>query len=191
MPTRNIANYKVASNPITMSIQTTDQKKVAIETANLADWPAIKDIYLEGIATGHATFVTACGIPEGSEWFGKKIPQSILKAVKEHGEVLAWGALQGISGACSYAGVAEVSVYVSQAARDQGLGSRILEGLIAFAESNDLWTLQASIFPENAGSLRLHEKHGFIKVGRRQAIGKLNGAWRDEFLLERRSTVLY
>ena len=174
-----------------MSIQTTDQKDIKIEKADLADWPAIKDIYLEGIATGHATFVTACGIPEGEEWFGKKIPQSILKAVRTDEEVLAWGALQGISGACSYAGVAEVSVYVSEAARGQGLGSKILEGLIAFAEASDLWTLQASIFPENTGSLKLHEKHGFVKVGRRQAIGKLNGTWRDEYLLERRSPNLY
>ena len=87
--------------------------------------------------------------------------------------------------------MAEVSVYVSEAARGQGLGSKILEGLIAFAEANDLWTLQASIFPENAGSLRLHEKHEFVKVGRRQAIGKLNGTWRDEYLLERRSPSLY
>lgn len=174
-----------------MSIQTTKKKEIQVETAELKDWPSIKAIYLEGIATGHATFVTACGIPDGAEWFGKKIPQSILKAVAEDGEVLAWGALQGISGACSYAGVAEVSVYVSEAARGQGLGSKILEGLIAFAESNDLWTLQASIFPENTGSLKLHEKQGFVKVGRRQAIGKLNGTWRDEFLLERRSAILY
>lgn len=174
-----------------MSFQITEQKHLMIETADLSDWPAIKAIYLEGIATGHATFVTACGIPEGAEWFSKKIARSVLKAVNSSGEVLAWGALQGISGACSYAGVAEVSVYVSESARGQGVGSKILEGLIAFAESNDLWTLQASIFPENAGSLKLHEKHNFVKVGRRQAIGKLNGAWRDEYLLERRSTVLY
>ncbi|MBX2872052.1 MAG: GNAT family N-acetyltransferase [Saprospiraceae bacterium] len=174
-----------------MPTRTTDQKKVKIETADLADWPAIKAIYLEGIATGHATFVTACGIPEGAEWFSKKISKSILKAIDVDGEVLAWGALQAISGACSYAGVAEVSVYVSASARGQGLGSQILQELIAFAECNDIWTLQASIFPENEGSLRLHEKHKFVKVGRRQAIGKLNGTWRDEYLLERRSTVLY
>ncbi len=174
-----------------MSIHTRDQKEIQLGTADLTDWPAIKQIYLEGIATGHATFVTACGIPDGVEWFQKKLPQSILKAVGKDGAVLAWGALQGISGACSYAGVAEVSVYVSEVARGQGLGSKVLEGLITFAESNDLWTLQASIFPENIGSLRLHEKHGFVKVGRRQAIGKLNGAWRDEYLLERRSPNLY
>lgn len=162
-----------------------------IVTATPQDWPAIRAIYLEGIATGHATFITACSLPEGSEWFSKKIPQSVLKAVDMEGQVLAWGALQAISGACSYAGVAEVSVYVAAVARGRGLGSQILNSLVEFAESNNIWTLQASIFPENVGSLKLHEKHDFVKIGRRQAIGKLNGSWRDEFLLERRSKVLY
>lgn len=168
-----------------------DDLTIQITRAELADWPAIKAIYLEGIATGHATFVTACGIPAGAEWFSKKIPQSVMKAVDREGKMLAWGALQGISSACNYAGVAEISVYVAAAARGNGLGSQIVSALITYAESNNIWTLQASIFPENEGSLKLHEKHDFVKIGRRHAIGKLNGVWRDEFLLERRSKVLY
>jgi len=174
-----------------MSLEFTDKIVAKTEIASLADWPSIKAIYLEGIATGHATFVTACDMPEGVDWFSKKIPQSILKVVGENSQILAWGALQGISGACSYVGVAEVSVYVGENARGKGMGSKVLAALVQFAEANNIWTLQASIFPENEGSLKLHEKHGFVKVGRRQAIGKLNGTWRDEFLLERRSTVLY
>lgn len=174
-----------------MSIALNDKNSAKIEIATLLDWPALEAIYLEGIATGHATFVTACDMPEGADWFSKKIPQSVLKAVDGKGQIIAWGALQGISGACSYAGVAEVSVYVSENARGKGMGSKVLAALVQFAEANNIWTLQASIFPENEGSLKLHEKHDFVKVGRRQAIGKLNGAWRDEFLLERRSTVLY
>lgn len=168
-----------------------NKPSLQVSSASLEDWPSIKAIYLEGIATGHATFVTACGIPSGTDWFSKKIPQSILKAANGMGQVLAWGALQGISSACNYAGVAEISVYVAAAARGQGVGSQIVSALVDFAESNNIWTLQASIFPENEGSMKLHEKHGFVKIGRRQAIGKLNGVWRDEFLLERRSKILY
>lgn len=174
-----------------MSLPVNDKSIATIEVAGLSDWPSIEAIYLEGIATGHATFVTACDMPKGTDWFSKKIPQSVLKAIDDNGQIVAWGALQGISGACSYAGVAEVSVYVGANARGKGMGSKVLAALIRFAEANNIWTLQASIFPENEGSLKLHEKHDFIKVGRRQAIGKLNGTWRDEFLLERRSTVLY
>ncbi len=164
---------------------------ITIQNATLNDWPSIKAIYIEGIETGHATFVTACGIPSGEEWFSKKIDNTIFKAMDEHGEIVGWAALQAISGACSYAGVAEVSVYVSQSARGQGVGKSLLQTLIEFSEDNNIWTLQASIFPENIGSMKLHQTKDFTTIGRRKAIGQLNGSWRDEILLERRSTVLF
>jgi L-amino acid N-acyltransferase YncA len=50
--------------------------------------------------------------------------------------------------------------------------------------------LQAGIFPENAGSLRLHAGAGFRTVGRRERIGQLQGCWHDTLLLERRSPVV-
>ncbi|HWS55413.1 MAG TPA: hypothetical protein VN228_14850, partial [Pyrinomonadaceae bacterium] len=56
------------------------------------------------------------------------------------------------------------------------------------SEANGVWTLQASVFPENAASLALHRAFAFREVGRRERIGKLQGRWRDTVLLERRST---
>jgi L-amino acid N-acyltransferase YncA len=53
-----------------------------------------------------------------------------------------------------------------------------------------MWTLQASIFPENEASLRLHQDLGFRTVGRRERISRLNGVWRDTMILERRSNVV-
>ena len=54
-------------------------------------------------------------------------------------------------------------------------------------EKNEIWTLQAGVFPENKGSIIIHERLGFRKVGYREKIGKMNGVWRDTVLLERRS----
>ena len=51
-------------------------------------------------------------------------------------------------------------------------------------------TLQAGMFPENTGSLSLHQSCGFREIGRRERIGKMNGTWRDTILLERRSTIV-
>ncbi|MEZ5041592.1 MAG: N-acetyltransferase family protein [Saprospiraceae bacterium] len=164
---------------------------IHIQAATIADWPAIKSIYIEGIETGNATFITTCDLPEGEDWFAKKVAGAVFKAVDEQKGMRGWAALQGISSACNYAGVAEVSVYVSQAAQQQGIGSLLLKKLIAFSEANNIWTLQASIFPENTGSLQLHQKHGFTTIGRRKAIGKINGHWRDEILLERRSAIIF
>ena len=89
-------------------------------------------------------------------------------------------------------GVVEHSVYVAGSARGRGIGGALLAGLIAAAERNDVWTIQAAIFPENAASLRLHAKHGFRVVGRRERIalmthGPMAGTWRDTILVEHRA----
>ena len=99
-------------------------------------------------------------------------------------------ALTPVSGRCVYAGVAEVSVYVAEACRGKGIGARLLDRLVKASEQAGLWTLQAGIFPENTGSLRLHENAGFRLIGRRERIGQMAGVWRDTVLLERRSAVV-
>ena len=59
--------------------------------------------------------------------------------------------------------------------------------LISSTEAAGIWTIQSGIFPENAASLRLHERAGFRVVGIRERLGRHHGRWRDVVLLERRS----
>lgn len=151
-------------------------------------WPAVRAIYLEGLATGTATFATEA--PAYPAWDAGHLPTGRLAATDETGTVRGWAALSPVSGRCVYAGVAEVSVYVAAAARGRGVGRALLAALIAESEQNGLWTLQAGIFPENTASVRLHEAAGFRQVGRRERIGQRRGVWHDTLLLERRSTVV-
>lgn len=103
--------------------------------------------------------------------------------------ILGWAALSAVSSRRVYAGVAEVSVYVSQGARGRGAGKMLLQALIEASEQCGIWTLQAGIFPENVASISLHKLVGFRELGRRERIGKMAGHWRDAILLERRSAV--
>jgi phosphinothricin acetyltransferase len=153
-----------------------------------ADWPAVADIYREGIATGHATFNTEA--PSWEEWDRTHLSACRLVAV-EGPVMLGWAALSPVSDRCVYAGVAEVSVYVSARAWRRGVGRMLLDGLVAASEGQGIWTLQAGIFPENSTSLVLHERLGFRLVGRRERLGRMaNGQWRDVLMLERRSRVV-
>lgn len=151
------------------------------------DWDAVRSIYLEGIATGNATFETAA--PQWEKWDAGHLRHSRLTARGNDG-VAGWAALSPVSGRCVYAGVAEVSVYVAAAARGQGAGRQLLAALVGESEKNGIWTLQAGIFPENAASVALHCGAGFRVVGKRERIGQLGGRWRDVLLLERRSAVI-
>lgn len=95
--------------------------------------------------------------------------------------------MSNVSGSHVYSGVAEVSIYIDPEYRGQGAGTKLMENLIDNSEKNNIWTLQAGIFPENEASVNLHTKFGFRIVGFREKIGKMDGVWRDVLLLERRS----
>jgi L-amino acid N-acyltransferase YncA len=147
-------------------------------------YPIVKQIYEQGLATGNSTFQTSA--PDWKEWDSSHIANCRLVGI-ENDQVVGWAALTPVSGRCVYAGVAEVSVYVDESFRGKGFGTTLLEALIQESEKNNLWTLQAGIFPENVPSISIHEALGFRQVGYREKIGQLRGVWRDTVLLERRS----
>jgi phosphinothricin acetyltransferase len=149
----------------------------------LEHWPEVESIYLEGIATGNATFETES--PGWENWDAKHHRHSRL-VVLEGANLLGWAALSQVSTRRVYSGVAEVSIYVAEAARGKGVGRALLAALVEQAEQNEIWTLQAGIFPENRASIALHKAYGFREVGVRERIGQLRGVWRDVVLLERR-----
>lgn len=150
-------------------------------------WPGVRAVYGEGIATGDATFETA--VPSWEAFDGARRRDCRLVAVPgdDDARVVGWAALSPVSSRPAYAGVAEVSIYVAEAARGRGVGTRLMAALIDASEAAGVWTLQAAVFPENEATLRLHRNAGFREVGRRERIGRLDGRWRDTVLLERRS----
>ena len=158
---------------------------ITIKTLLPEHWEDVRRIHLEGIATGEATFETDSA-PDWEAWADDHLEYGRLVALDD-GHVVGWAALTGVSDRCVYAGVAEVSIYIAEQARGQGVGSNLMEALIEASEANGIWTLQAGIFAGNAVSVGLHEKHGFRVVGLRERLGKLHGVWRDVLLLERRS----
>ena len=159
----------------------------AIRAIPPSDWPAIRSIYLEGIATGDATF--EADAPTWEEWDRAHLETCRLLATRGD-DVIGWAALSPVSNRCVYEGVAEVSVYVTGRARGQGVGTALLNGLIGASERAGLWTLESGIFPENVASLALHTACGFREVGHRERLGRMNDRWRDIVLLERRSPVV-
>lgn len=148
------------------------------------DWPQVRAIYEEGIATRQATFETDA--PSWEQWDAAHLTRCRLVARADEG-VLGWAALSPVSRRRCYAGVAEVSVYVRASARGRGVGTALLGRLITDSEREGIWTLQGATFPDNAASLRLQARFGFRVVGRRERIARMDGVWRDTVLTERRS----
>jgi len=160
--------------------------EISIDTMQPEDWPSVRAIYLQGVATKNATFETDA--PEWEAWDRGHLDICRF-VVRESGTVVAWAALSPVSKRKVYAGVAEVSIYVVESARGKGFGKTLLKTLVESSEKAGIWTLQGGIFPENETSIVMHQLCGFRIVGRRERIGNRDGTWRDVVLMERRSSI--
>ena len=137
----------------------------------------VLDIYAYGLGTRNATFETK--VPTWEEW--NSVHHSFCRFVYvQDSKVVGWVA------SC-YRGVAEISVYVADGFSGRGIGTRLLKRAVEESELNGIWTLFASVFPENQATIRLHLQQGFRKMGIRKRIAQLDGQWRDTLILERRS----
>jgi L-amino acid N-acyltransferase YncA len=164
-------------------------ERIEIEPLTTADWPAVAQIYAEGIAGGDATFEHA--VPSYEDWSCARLEEPRLVARGQADETVGWAALSPTSSRPVYRGVAEVSVYVASAAMRRGVGRALLEVLVEASEGIGLWTLTAGIFPENIASIALHRRCGFELVGVRRRVGRMqDGRWRDVVLYERRSSTV-
>lgn len=163
---------------------------VTVRSMTASDWTSVEAIYREGIVTGNATFEAE---PPAWEAFDAgKLPEHRFVAV-DRDEVLGWVVVSPTSARPVYRGVVEHSVYVAAAARGRGVGHVLLDALIESTEAARIWTIQSGIFPENTASRTLHARHGFRELGTRERIGLMAfgpwaGQWRDNVLVERRSS---
>ncbi len=150
-------------------------------------YPQVADIYLQGIATGMATFQTEA--TDWGTWDKSHLPNCRIAAFEDN-QMAGWAALSPVSSRCVYAGVAEVSIYIAENFRGKGVGKYLLSKLIEESETAGLWTLQSGIFSDNTASIKLHEQCGFRVIGYREKIGKKDGIWKDNIIMERRSEVV-
>ncbi|HEY4225639.1 MAG TPA: GNAT family N-acetyltransferase [Pseudolysinimonas sp.] len=161
----------------------------ALRRLTESDWSEVAAIYRAGIDTGNATFETA---PPTWDRFASGHLLAHSAVAVDGGRIVGWVSASPVSARAVYAGVVEHSVYVHPDAAGQGVGGELVAWLISSTEAAGIWTIQSSIFPENAASLRLHRRLGFRVVGGRERIGRMSfgpfdGQWRDTVLIERRS----
>jgi L-amino acid N-acyltransferase YncA len=146
------------------------------------DAPFLAAIYNEGIEDRVATFETR---PRSADeirgWFDERHP---IVVVEEAGQIVAFASTSTYRPRDCYAGIAEVSVYVTRNFRRQGAGRVALQELIQQAKARGFWKLVSRVFPENQASRALIRSLGFREVGIYEKHGQLDGIWRDVVIVE-------
>jgi L-amino acid N-acyltransferase YncA len=148
------------------------------------DFPAVAEIYTQGIEDRIATFETDPRTAADIEpWFGTA--NAFLTIVDSANEIVGYAVAHPYADRCCYRGIASFSVYVRRSHRGRGVGRVAMEALIETAKNANLWKLVSGVFPENRASFNLLERMGFTQVGVQMKHGKLDGVWRDVVLVER------
>src|SRR5438105_9147026 len=152
-----------------------------IRDALESDLPIIVDIYNATVLT---RMVTAELEPTTVEahlpWFREHSPDEHPFWVAENdGRVIGWLDFKKFLPRCAYRGTAEISVYVDQRFRRQGVARHLLEEAIARAPSLGITALVALIFAHNEPSLKLFERLGFERWGLLPRVARLDNLKRD------------
>jgi len=162
--------------------------QATIRLATLDDLPRIVDIYNSTIA---GRMVTADLDPITVEsrlpWFHAHQPaRRPLWVAERDGKVIAWVSLSDFYGRPAYNATAEVSIYLDESVRGQGLGRDLLQYVIDTAPQYGVKTLLGFIFGHNQPSLKLFERFGFASWAHLPEVASLDGVARDLIILGRK-----
>lgn len=101
------------------------------------------------------------------------------------GEVLGYATYGPWRAFDAYRHTVEHSVYVRGDQRGRGLGRTLMEALLERAAAQGIHVMVAGKEAGNTGSLILHEKLGFEKVGHPPQVGTKFGQWLDLVFLQK------
>ena len=161
---------------------------ISHRTARRRDLPQIVEIYNSTISTRMVTADTEpVTVESRTRWFEEHTPTfRPLWVIEAEGQIAGWLSFSSFYGRPAYNKTAELSVYVDQAFRRQGLGTYFLTQAIACAPALKVDTLLGFIFGHNEPSLRLFRRLGFNRWGELPQVAALDGVERDLVIVGRR-----
>lgn len=157
-----------------------------IRRATIEDLKAITAIYNDAILKTTATFDTEPKTPKDqTQWFAQHTEKYPLFVYATAHQVVGWASLSQWSDRCAYSDTAEISLYVAEAHRGQGIGTQLISALMEEGQTVRLHTVIARIAEGNHVSVRLHENAGFQVIGTMKEVGNKFDRRIDVLLMQR------
>lgn len=163
-------------------------EEATVRHAMQNDIPAIVEIYNYAVLHTTATAdYEPVSVEVRQQWLRDRQAEGYAVLVAERkGRIVGWAALNPFKPKIGYQFTAENSVYVAPDCLGQGIGKQLLARLLECAQEQGLHSVVALIDSANGVSIALHEKLGFVEVGRvPEAVFKFN-RWLDVMYLQKR-----
>jgi L-amino acid N-acyltransferase YncA len=159
-----------------------------LRDASLEDLSAIVRIYNSTVAGRMVTADTEpVSITSREHWFHEHSADfRPLWVLEKEGAVCGWLSFQSFYGRPAYQATVEVSIYVDEACRGQGIGRYLLQQAIDACPKLNVSTLLGFIFGHNVPSLKLFQSFGFENWAHLPQIAELDGIERDLIIVGKR-----
>lgn len=167
-----------------MSVQ---PQNLTIRVATIDDLPQIVDIYNQSVTTKQATAdLTTVTVADRQAWFDAHTGRRpLVVAQNAENQLLGWGSLSDLYARPAYHISSEISVYVANEAKGQGVGKALVNHLLQVAPSCGVQQVVALIFAHNTPSLGLFKTLGFEKWGNFKQVCDMDGFIADVVILGR------
>ncbi len=158
---------------------------VTVRRAAKTDIAAINGIYNYYVANSTCTYQTEpATADERLAWFDSHDEKHPVTVAEAGGEVVGWASLSKFHARRAYENTVENSVYVRVDMQRKGVGRELLDDLIERARSLGHHTIIASISADQSGSIELHDRAGFVKVGHLSQVGYKFDTWLDSIFMQ-------
>jgi len=160
---------------------------VIVRDAVAADVATITAIYNDVIDTSDAIWIDEhVSVDDRLAWFAEqqRVGLPVVVAVTDAAEVIGYGSLAPFRAKAGYWPTVENTIHIAADHRGQGVGQAILDALIARATALGKRVMVAGSDAGNDGSIRFHQRNGFVEVARMPAIGRKGGRPVDLVLLQ-------
>ena len=156
-------------------------RRVTVRKAVRQDAPALARIYNHYVAHTTVTFeeVPVRAAEIAKRWSAAGRAGLPFLVAESAGRVLGYAYASPWKGRCAYRYSVEVSVYLDEAHRGRGLGSRLYARLFPLLRRQGFHAVIGGIALPNRGSVALHEKFGLRKVAHFEQVGYKLGRWVD------------
>ncbi|MFJ2551927.1 GNAT family N-acetyltransferase [Microbacterium sp. NPDC087591] len=157
-----------------------------IRDAVVADLETITEIHNHAVV--HTTAIwndDAVDIDDRAAWLADRSAHGfpVIVAADDTG-VIGYASFGGFRPHSGFRQTVEHSVYVRGDQQGRGVGRTLMQELIELARSRGVHVMVAAVESGNVGSIRLHERLGFLEVGRMPQVGVKFGRWLDLTLLQ-------
>jgi phosphinothricin acetyltransferase len=150
------------------------------------DVPAISAIYNQLIAETDVIWLEEpVTVEDRTAWLRSLRPDdAALAAVAEDGSVIGYAAIFEFRAKAGYWPTVELTIMVDERHRGLGAGQALMDDLIARATEAGRQVMVAGIDGGNTGSIRFHERNGFVQVARMPGVGRKHGRPLDLVLMQ-------